>query len=184
MDRGRDQGGEAGPRPAKVRPLKYYAFLSYSHADATTADWLHGALEGFRTPSALAGQLTENGVTPRRLTPIFRDRHELSASQDLGKGIRDALDSSRFLIVLCSPTAATSRWVNAEIDMFKRHSPDGCVLAAIIAGEPFASDIPGREAEECLPPALRQKYDRRGRPTTRPAEPLAADLRDHRDGKR
>jgi len=180
----RVRGDEAGPRTANVPPLKYYAFLSYSHADAATADWLHGALERFRTPGALAGRLTQNGVIPRRLTPIFRDRHELPASQDLGREIQDALDSSRFLIVLCSPAAATSRWVNAEIDMFKRHRPDGCVLAAIMSGEPFASDIPGREAEECLPPALRHKYARRGRPTARPAEPLAADLRDHRDGKR
>ena len=177
-------GNGAGPRAASVHPLKYYAFLSYSHADATTADWLHDALERFRTPGALAGRLTQNGVIPRHLTPIFRDRHELPASQDLGRDIRDALDSSRFLIVLCSPAAAASQWVNAEIDMFKRHRPDGCVLAAIISGEPFASDMPGREGEECLPAALRHRYDRRGRPTARPAEPLAADLRDHRDGKR
>ena len=180
----RVRSDEAGPRAANLHRLKYYAFLSYSHADEDTADWLHGALERFRTPGALTGRLTDNGVIPRRLTPIFRDRHELPASQDLAAGIREALDGSRFLIVLCSPAAAASRWVNAEIDMFKRHSPDGCVLAAILSGEPFASDIPGREAEECLPPALRHKYDRRGRPTARPAEPLAADLRDHRDGKR
>jgi tetratricopeptide (TPR) repeat protein len=180
----RVRSDEAGPRATKVHRLKYYAFLSYSHSDEATADWLHGALERFRTPGALAGRLTDNGVIPRRLTPIFRDRHELPASQDLAAGIREALDSSQFLIVLCSPAAAASRWVNAEIDMFKRHRPDGCVLAAIVSGEPFASDMPGREAEECLPPALRLKYDRRGRPTTRPAEPLAADLRDHRDGKR
>ncbi|MEO8176751.1 MAG: TIR domain-containing protein [Sphingomicrobium sp.] len=167
-----------------VHPLKYYAFLSYSHADAADADWLHDSLERFRTPTSLAGRLTANGVMPRRLTPIFRDRHELPASDNLAGGIRDALDSSHFLIVLCSPAAAVSRWVNAEIDMFKRHRPDGCVLAAIIAGEPFASDMPGREAEECLPAALRQRYDRRGRPTPRRSEPLAADLRDDHDGKR
>ncbi|MEO6255519.1 MAG: TIR domain-containing protein [Sphingomicrobium sp.] len=175
---------EAEPRADTVRPLKYYAFLSYSHADAALADWLHDSLERFRTPSSLAGRLTANGVMPRRLTPIFRDRHELPASDNLAGGIRDALDSSRFLIVLCSPAAAASRWVNAEIDMFKRHRPDGCVLAAIIAGEPFASEVPGREAEECLPAALRQRYDRRGRPTPRRSEPLAADLRDAHDGKR
>jgi tetratricopeptide (TPR) repeat protein len=171
-------------RAAAGHPLKYCAFLSYSHADAQTADWLHGELEKFRTPSALVGRTTHNGAIPKRLTPIFRDRHELPASDNLADAVRASLDSSRFLIVLCSPAAAKSRWVNAEIDMFKRHRPDGCVLAAIIAGEPFASDIPGREAEECLPPALRQKYDRRGRPTTRRAEPLAADLREAGDGKR
>ena len=58
------------------------------------------------------------------------------------------------------------------------------MLAAIVAGEPFASDMPGREAEECFPPALRQKYDRRGRPTGKRAEPLAADLRESGDGRR
>ncbi|HUE79581.1 MAG TPA: toll/interleukin-1 receptor domain-containing protein [Sphingomicrobium sp.] len=177
-------GDDAGPRTADSQPLRYYAFLSYSHADKTFADWLHSSLERFRTPSTLAGRLTDNGVIPRRLTPIFRDRHELPASDNLATGIQEALDSSRFLIVLCSPAAAVSRWVNAEIDMFKRRRPDGCVLAAIVAGEPFASDIPGREGEECLPPALRTKYDRRGRPTTRRAEPVAADFRDGGDGKR
>ena len=175
---------EAKPRAADPHPLKYYAFLSYSHTDEATAGWLHDALERFRTPAALTGRLTANGVIPRRLTPIFRDRHELPASDNLADGIRDALDSSQFLIVLCSPAAAVSRWVNAEIDMFKRHRPDGCVLAVIVSGEPFASDIVGREAEECLPPALRQKYDRLGRPTARRAEPLAADLRSDRDGRR
>ncbi|MEO8547481.1 MAG: toll/interleukin-1 receptor domain-containing protein [Sphingomicrobium sp.] len=181
-DRGRGSGPDS--RPARAHSLKYYAFLSYSHADEATADWLHEALERFRTPSALAGRLTDNGVIPRRLTPVFRDRHELPASADLADGIRDALDGSRFLIVLCSPTAAASHWVNAEIDMFKRHRPDGCVLVAILDGKPFASEIPGREAEECFPPALRHRYDRRGRPTARRAEPLAADLRDDHDGRR
>ena len=180
----RARGSELDSRTGGVRPLRYCAFLSYSHVDEEVAAWLHDALEKFRTPSSLAGRLTSNGAIPKRLTPIFRDRHELPASDNLAAGIQDALDSSRFLIVLCSPAAAGSRWVNAEIDMFKRHRPEGCVLAAIVSGEPFASDLPGRESEECLPPALRIKYDRRGRPTSRRAEPLAADLREDRDGRR
>ena len=103
----------------------------------------------------------------KRLRPIFRDQHELAAGDDLGEEIEAALANSQFLIVLCSPTAAKSRWTNAEIETFKRTRPDGCVLAAIAAGEPFASEMPGREAEECFPPALRHKYDRRGRPTAK-----------------
>jgi len=162
----------------------YYAFLSYSHKDEELAGWLHRELERFRVPAALAGKLSTNGVIPKRLTPIFRDRHELAAASDLGEEIQAALASSQYLIVLCSPDAAKSHWTNAEIEVFKRARPDGCVLAAIVAGEPFASDIPGREAEECFPPALRQKYDRRGRPTGKRAEPLAADLRETGDGRR
>jgi hypothetical protein len=58
------------------------------------------------------------------------------------------------------------------------------VLAAVAAGEPFASDMPGREEEECFPPALRYKYDRRGNPTNKRAEPLAADFRASGEGRR
>ena len=163
---------------------RYYAFLSYSHKDKELADWLHRELERFRVPSALAGKLTANGVVPKRLTPVFRDEQDLSAGGDLAEEIKAALAASQFLVVLCSPTAATSRWTNQEIESFKRTRPEGCVLAAVGAGEPFASDLPGREEEECFPPALRYKYDRRGHQTAKRAEPLAADFRIDGEGRR
>lgn len=163
---------------------RYYAFLSYSHKDQAIADWLHRELEAFKVPRALQGKLTAMGVVPKRLTPIFRDRQELAAADDLGHEIRNALGSSQYLIVLCSPAAAHSRWTNAEIETFKRVRPDGCVLAVIVDGEPFASDVPGHDDLECYPPALQHRYDRRGRPTAKRAEPLAADLREGSDGRR
>ena len=161
----------------------YFAFLSYSHVDEQIATWLHEAIEEFRVPKRLVGRLTENGSIPRRLKPIFRDRGELAASGDLSEEIEEALVGSRFLIVLCSPAAVSSQWASLEIEAFKRFHMDGCVIAAIVEGEPFASEIPGREAEECFPAALRIKYDHRGRPTARRAEPIAADLRENRDGR-
>jgi tetratricopeptide (TPR) repeat protein len=176
----RVQLSSASAEPAGSAPLAhhYFAFLSYSHTDSAEADWLHREIERFRVPSALAGRLTANGVIPKRLSPIFRDRHELAAGENLTEEIRVALSASRCLIVLCSPAAARSKWTNEEIEFFKRVHPDGCVIAAIIAGEP------GRKGDECFPAALTQRYDRRGRPTGRRAEPLAADLRDTGDGKR
>jgi tetratricopeptide (TPR) repeat protein len=129
-------------------------------------------------PSSLAGRLTANGVIPKRLSPIFRDQHELAAGEDLTEEIRIALTASRCLIVLCSPAAAKSRWTNEEIEYFKRIHPDGCVIAAIVAGEP------GRDGDDCFPAALTRRYDRRGRPTGRRAEPLAADLRATGEGRR
>ena len=178
----------ASPAPAARRRASnahnYFAFLSYSHEDAEEADWLHQELERFRVPSSLAGKLTSNGVIPKRLTPIFRDQHELAASHDLNEEIRAALEGSRCLLVLCSPAAARSEWTNAEIDLFKRLHPEGCIIAAVIAGEPLASDIPGRENEECFPPALVAKYNRRGKPTGKKTEPLAADLREGKGGRR
>jgi len=162
---------------------RYWAFLSYSHRDSATADWLHEALEKYRVPRSLVGRESPRGRIPAGFSPVFRDRQELAASGDLGHTIREALAQSRCLIVLCSPEAARSRWTNEEIIAFKKAHPGGCVLAAIVDGEPFAADIKGHEAEECFPPALKKKFDSRGRPTEKRAEPIAADLRDSGDGK-
>ena len=159
------------------------AFLSYSHDDEKDAAWLHESLEEFRVPKRLIGQLTDMGPVPKRLAPIFRDRHELAVAADLGEEIEEAIAGSRFLIVLCSPSAAQSHWINEEIMCFKRLHREDRVLAVILEGEPFASDIPGREHEECFPPALRVHCDRKGRPTAQRAEPLAADLRESGDGR-
>src|SRR6185369_10875651 len=145
----RSRGAQAEPPRVPRLRTRYYAFLSYSHKDKELADWLHRELERFRVPRSLAGRLTANGVVPKRLTPIFRDQQELAAAGDLGREIKAALAASQFLIVLCSETAAKSRWTNAEIEAFKHNRPDACVLAAIVGGEPFASEIPGREDEEC-----------------------------------
>jgi tetratricopeptide (TPR) repeat protein len=183
---GLEGSARAEPREGRSPRLRtrYYAFLSYSHKDKELADWLHRELERFRVPHSLAGKLTATGVVPRRLTPIFRDQQDLSAGDDLAVEIEAALAASQFLVILCSPTAANSRWTNLEIESFKRTRPEGCVLAAVAAGEPFASDMPGREDEECFPPALRYKYDRRGHRTSKRAEPLAADFREGGEGRR
>src|SRR5947208_923447 len=74
---------------------RYYAFLSYSHKDKELADWLHRELERFRVPRALRGRLTANGVVPKRLTPIFRDEHDLAAAGDLGGEIKATLAVSQ-----------------------------------------------------------------------------------------
>ena len=181
-DADRPRASRAPRRAPSPFVQRYWAFLSYSHDDSADADWLHTALEKYRFPRALVGRGTAAGVVPQRLSPIFRDRQELAAG-DLDNALIEALASSRVLIVLCSPTAATSRWTNEEIRLFKAHRPDGVVLAAIVSGEPWAADMPGHEAEECFPPALKQRFDARGRPTAERAEPIAADLRPHGDGR-
>jgi tetratricopeptide (TPR) repeat protein len=162
---------------------RYWAFLSYSHQDTRDAEWLHRCLERFRVPKALVGRRAERFLVPAHLRPIFRDRSELAACSDLSEEIQEALECSRHLIVLCSPAAARSRWVDQEIRTFKQLRPDGEVLAVVLAGEPWASRLPGRTAEECFPPALREEFDDSGLPTGRPAEPIAADLRPDHDGR-
>lgn len=162
----------------------YFAFLSYSHRDKRWAGWLHRAFENYRVPNRLIGKPSQSGTIPSRLKPVFRDREELAASHDLGERIETALLHSRMLIVLCSPEAAASRWTNEEIATFKRLHPDRPILAAIVAGEPYASEMPGREEEECFPAALRYELEPDGSLSDRRAEPIAADFREEGDGKR
>ncbi len=65
-------------------------------------------------------------------------------------------------IVICSPQAAKSKWVNEEILAFKRLGREDRIFCLIVGGEPNATDMPGREDEECFPPALRFRLGQDG----------------------
>ena len=158
----------------------YWAFISYSQRNKRQAKWLHTGIEGYRVPKPLVGETRLKGPIPEKIRPVFRDRDDLSASADLTSELRDKLDQSAHLIVVCSPAAVQSRYVNQEIIEFKRLGRADRILPLIVDGEPHAA-IPERE---CFPPALRFQVDADGRLTDRPAtEPIAADLRPEADGK-
>lgn len=162
---------------------KYWAFISYSHADDKWARWLHKALETYRIPKALIGQDSRDEAIPARLFPVFRDRDELPTSSELGEVINDALRKSRYIIVICSRAAAKSVWVSAEIRYFKSLGRENRVLCLIVDGEPNASDIVGRAEEECFPEPIRYQVNSDQCITQKRTEPVAADMRAGKDGK-
>src|SRR5919107_1928355 len=126
-------------------PSRYAAFISYSHRDRKWAEWLHRGIETYRVPKDLV--LDDKQAA---LSPVFLDRAELPTSSDLAVSVRDALAASRFLIVICSPGAAQSKWVNEEIRTFKALGRAARILCLIVAGEPSSSN----PATECFPSAL------------------------------
>ena len=155
-------------------PFKYRAFLSYSHRDKT---WGNAALEGYRISKDLAGRETVVGRVPKTLRPIFRDREGFSAGQSLSDQTIAALEASQFLIVICSPSAAQSKYVNEEVHRFKILGSPNRLIPVIVDGEP------GDPARECFPPALRYKIGADGEITQEREEPIAADARVRGDGK-
>jgi tetratricopeptide (TPR) repeat protein len=155
--------------------MRFRAFLSYSHADAAWARWLLRRLETYRVPSRLVGTTGTQGVIESRLGTFCRDREELPSSADLGATIREALTDSTTLIVICSPAAARSRWVNAEIEAFQAGGRADKVLCFVVAGVPGSTD----PEQACFPPALLQAHADKGVPY----EPLAADARREGDGR-
>src|SRR4029450_2077397 len=88
------------PTPSR----RYRAFISYKHGRSRVfAERLESALMAYAKP--LLG----------RPIAIFRDERHLRPGIDLPALIRSALTDSDFLIVLASPEAAASPWVNDEL---------------------------------------------------------------------
>ena len=162
--------------------LQYRAFISYSHQDRSWADWLHKALETYPIPKRLVGRTTAAGTIPARLAPVFRDREEFATATDLGRKVDEALARSANLIVVCSPRAAASHWVDAEVRAFKRLGRSDRIFCLIVGGEPNAGTLRGHQGEECFPAALREP-DPDGPPAAQAREPIAADAREGRDGR-
>ncbi len=165
----------------KVR--RYRAFIAYSHEDKRWAAWLHRRLEFYRVPRRLVGRTTAYGTIGRRLSPIFRDREELASAEDLGEKISQALEHSDNLVVVCSPAAARSKWVNEEVLRFRRAGGGNRIFCLIVDGEPLSSENGGDGANECFPPALHRRIDDAGGAEAGSIEPLAADVRRGQDGR-
>src|SRR5438067_2096151 len=186
----------AEPEPPTGAGFKYWAFLSYSHQDNLEtrkdgergriqwAEWLHDALENYRVPPEFRGRIAATGEPmPDRFFPVFQDEKELPINADLGESIRTALRESRFLIVVCSPRAAVSRYVNEEVRYFKTLGRQNRIMTLMVDGEPnasFGNKQGYTAADECFCPALRHPLDGHGEvDTTRTdaQEPIAGDVR-------
>lgn len=171
--------------PISLMSYKYWAFISYSSKDRAWGDWLIKAIETYKVPKALVGKSTSRGdPVPARAFPIFRDRDELPTETDLGTMIAQALEQSRYLIVICSPNSARSKWVNEEILTFKRLGRSDRIFSLIIDGSPNATDTTGKDPQlECYPDALRFELGADGQLTAERTHPISADAREHGDGK-
>lgn len=144
---------------------QFRAFVSYCHADRIFAARLQRRLESYRLPRRLVEQVAPlSGQTAGRIGPIFRDRADLSAAADLSQAVREAIAASSALVVVASPDAVRSKWVDREIGLFRMLHPEALILVAHARGDPA----------EALPTALRNGE----------AEPLAADFRRQGDGTR
>ena len=92
----------------------YDAFISYDHDDRRVAA---GIQKGLHRIGRRMGQL--------HALRVFRDATDLTASPDLWGKVIEAMDRSRYLIVVLSPHAVASTWVNKEVAYWlERRGPD------------------------------------------------------------
>lgn len=158
----------------------FSGFISYNHQDSALpgqdwADWVQRTLETYKTPDELVGQTSIYGdPVPPAMPHIFRDTTQLPGTGDLDLMLREALSRSRVLIVLCSPAAARSPWVDQEVRTFKQLGRARQIIALILQGRPHS----GEAASECYPPSLAFELAEDGTPDrSRLAHPVYIDLR-------
>lgn len=129
-------------------PFEYYAFISYKREDEKWANWLQRKIEYYKLPAAVR---KNNPSLPKIIRPVFKDTTDLEPGL-LAKKIKAALDSSKFLIVICSPRSAGSIWVGKEVQEFIDSGRADHIIPFIIGGTPNATD----SKEECFPEGLRR----------------------------
>jgi hypothetical protein len=124
---------------------RYAAFMSYSRtADGELAPALQQALQRFAKP-----------WNKQRALRVFRDDANMSANPDLWSNIQRALDEAEFFMLLASPEAATSTWVNKEVQYWLANKPLDHLLICLTDGAiAWAGNDFDHERSTSVPPAL------------------------------
>ncbi|MGM9698098.1 MAG: TIR domain-containing protein [Prevotella sp.] len=129
---------------------KRYAFISYNHKDQEMAKWLQAKLESYKLPTEIHNEFEDS----RYLRPVFRDKTDLNAGI-LSEELKKHLISSKYLVVVCSPNSAKSKWVNDEVMEFLKMGRAKRIIPFIVDGTPHGGE------DECLPQALRELEDKK-----------------------
>lgn len=140
--------------PGEPERIRYRAFLSYSHRDKRAAKRWHRRLEAFQIDPDLIGRPTEHGAVPPSLSPILRDRLDFPSGGELGARTLDAMRRSDALVLIASPNAAKSHYVNEEVRNFRHHFPGHPLVIVLEDGEGWNPAVPAlsrfRLVGQCL----------------------------------
>src|SRR3712207_2841203 len=140
--------------------MSFNGFISYSHAaDGRLAPALQRGLHRLGKP-----------WHRRRALWIFRDQTGLAVTPALWSSIQQALDGSEWFVLLASPEAARSRWVNREIEHWVATKSADRILPVVTDGEwrwePQCRDF--THDSKAVPVALRGRFAQ-GPPFLEPA---------------
>lgn len=131
-----------------MQEYRNFAFISYNKSDIKWGYWLQKKIENYRIPKEFL--IAKPGVLKERIRPVFLDKTDISVG-NLSTTIQNELINSEFLIVICSPNAAKSAWVNQEIIFFKKTGRESNIIPFIVSGSPNTAF---NNEEQCYPPAL------------------------------
>jgi hypothetical protein len=119
-------------------------FLSYSRKDNEIAARLENALESYRFPKSL-------NINTRNLN-VFRDESDIAAADDYHRTIDEQVRTSAKLVVVCSPDARKSKYVEDEIRRFIETHHEQDIIPILVRGK--ANNETTDEDEKAFPEIL------------------------------
>jgi TIR domain len=119
---------ESKEQAASEQPAHAFdVFLSYSRKDREIAARLENALERHRFPKSLK--------TSKRTLNVFRDESDIAAAEDYHRTIEEHLRGSAKLVVVCSPDARKSKYVEDEIRRFIENHGEHDIIPVLVRGK-------------------------------------------------
>lgn len=137
---------------------KYYAFVSYRGTDVKWAKWFVKSSDNFLIPTITAEEVKGGIKEPARLKkddkylyPVFRDRDNLMSGHLLSQ-ILEAIDTSKKIVVLCSPNAAKSgSWMDDELNHIINSGRISNIIPLVVDGRIYSIEeyeAAGRSIED------------------------------------
>ena len=102
-------------------------FISYSRKDIDFARALEKTLESYYPPKDLD--------VPKRRLVVFRDEEDFTGVE-YSQSLRKHLENSKKMLVICSPNARVSEFVNEEILLFAEMKGPEHIIPVLLSGIP------------------------------------------------
>ncbi len=152
-----------------------WAVVAFAPEDARWADWLYRNLNGFPVPTAMTGSATAHGLRRPDCVSVFPDRLDPEYAAHYAR----ALETSGYLVVVCSPHSARCAAVDAQICAFKSGGGEERIIALVVEGAPAGvlENAPKTAAPAWLPAWLRWRLADDAFATADSGEPRVVDAR-------
>jgi len=152
-----------------------WAVVSFVPEDAAWCDWIYRCLNGYPLSVSLIGRITPHGFPRPDCLSVFPDRQDPTYEEQAAQ----ALESSAYLIVVCSPHSAQAAAVEESIRVFKKSGGEERIIALVVDGLPDAQ--PGERLRapgfDWLPAWLRWRCDEKGFCPADRSEPRVIEAR-------
>lgn len=144
-----------------MKEYRYYAFVSYRGADVKWAKWFVKKSDNYLLPTITPEDIKAGNRAPSKLKeddkylyPVFRDRDNLKSGKILDQ-ILAAIDVSRKIVVICTPTAAKSgSWMDDELRHIIEANRISQIIPLVVEGRIYSIEeyeAVGRSIDDPFP---------------------------------